>query len=38
VLVSYYINVGTGIQHIAGTVLQIDPIFSSAPPATLSPR
>lgn len=25
VLVTYYFNVGTGIQHIAGTILELDP-------------
>jgi hypothetical protein len=31
VLVAYYFNVGTGIQHIAGTILQIDAVPSGKP-------
>jgi hypothetical protein len=31
VLVVYYFNVGTGIQHIAGTILQIDAVPSGTP-------
>jgi sialidase-1 len=31
VLVTYYFNVGTGIQHIAGTILEIDSVPQPAP-------
>lgn len=37
VLVVYYFNVGTGIQHIAGTILEIDPPLVGKAPAIHPP-
>lgn len=38
VLVAYYFNVGTGIQHIAGTILQIDQVTAANPGGGSAPR
>ncbi|MEO6003182.1 MAG: GDSL-type esterase/lipase family protein [Opitutus sp.] len=38
VLVAYYFNVGKGIQHIAGTILEIDAAPSSPPTAATDAR